>query len=230
MPAPWMSIFAEALDATLRAHGYSMSDLRREPFDLDGQIVDRLEASLHDVKPLPALSRKDLMIVTIKLKMDEGEQTRISAALLGLETQRFLLDNSLPAQRAWEVASEVRDIAVRKKQERGDMGDLPLARARRGIPEEKRGEASGKGAQGVPGEEVIFDEALDAHDSGVAHQALLLSWQLDEHHHLQTALHHLERAEALMRMLSPATQASDDWRYWYGETMQVLQEVRDALG
>lgn len=222
MSAPSANIFAAELEAVLRAHGTTIAALVRQPYMLDRRKVERLDASLNDVSQLPALNHGELMTIVLLLKPTPEEQLRLFAALIALGTQRLLLDY-LSEPRAWEIACEVRDAAVQMLRDHRDGDDLfPRRRTLRGVvPEPER----------AGGEAVLFAEAVDAYDEGIALAALAIDrGGLAGEHLAQRAVLALERAEALMRLLPPAMQTNDaDWQFWYGEITKELAEARDAL-
>src|SRR5260370_39470195 len=110
------SIFAYELQNILQEQKQplSLSDLKRNPFSLDGKKVNRLVASLQRDKELPGLDQADFHTIVLglnklgsKISFTSEECLRMYAALVALGVQRLMRDY-LASERAWTIANEVR--------------------------------------------------------------------------------------------------------------------------
>ncbi len=205
------SIFAETLETVLRPFGYTIHSLRGKPFSLDGQKIDRLEASL-TILAFTALNQEELTTVTTHLKAMVYEQRMlIYAGLIAMGAQRQLIDSFLAPQRAWEIAVEVRDTTHRWLLSHRSEDDL----LRRGRLLRLTGASATVVAPATPVGGIIMAEALDSYDEGVALHAVGL--ELDDRARLETAALCYDRALRLLGTLAPSVTATEAWRYWQAE-------------
>jgi len=211
------SIFAVTLDGILGKFGYTIHHLRSNPFNLDGNKIDRLEGSLTSIKTFPALNVEELTTITTFIKgMIFAERMLIYAALIAMGSQRQLIDGFLPAPRAWEIAVEVRDATHRWLLAHRSEDDL--------LRRQRLRRLSGNGAAAPVGG-TLLAEALDAYDEGMALHTVGI--ELDDRDRLRAAAHCYDHALALLGSLAPTLQAAPDWQFWHHEITTQRNLLRE---
>jgi hypothetical protein len=228
MPTPQKkysrSIFAYELENIAVRHQLHLSDFSKSPLVFDHHKVESLVKSLSSVERLPALSHEEIMSVVYGLQLKKEERIRIYASLIALGVQRLMLTyltdgRSLKrgevteedCERAWNIAEQVRDLALTWLEKRRDEGDDLF----RGNVDTAR--------QLAP--------ALDAYDEGVALASFgqMKDGAGEGREVLMLAQVQLARALKLLEQLSPRLQTTDDWVYWHQEVRKALTSVQNVL-
>lgn len=227
MPTPQKkysrSIFAYELENIVARHQLHLSDFSKSPLVFDHHKVESLAKSLSSVERLPALSHEEIMSVVYGLQLKKEERTRIYAALIALGVQRFMLTyltdrrsskrgevTEEDCERAWNIAEQVRDLALTWLEKRRDEGDDLF-----------RGNVD-TAQQLAP--------ALDAYDEGVVLASLGQMKDGGEgREFLEQAQAQLARALKSLEQLSPRLQATEDWVYWHQEVRKSLASVQSVL-
>ncbi len=215
------SIFAAELARLLENRGRALGDLARTPINLDRKKVVALEASLHDLRRLPALNHAEIMSVVFLLKLSPEEQLAIYAALIALGVQRLILTYLSP-ERTYQIADEIRQAAFSWLKRQHELGKNPFRR----IP------PGGETTQEMIGEgEEQFLAALASFDEGTALAALGQA-SIDGESEvtlLQQAQLCYEQALARLGQMPKHVQATEEWRYWDEKAQESLRSTQEEL-
>lgn len=219
------SIFASELENIVARHKLHLSDFSKSPLVFDHHKVESLVISLSSVERLPALSHEEIMSVVFGLKLTKEERTRIYASLIALGVQRLMLTyltdgrsskrrevTEEDCERAWNIAEQVRDLALAWLEKRRDEGDELF----RGSVDTARQLAL----------------ALDAYDEGIALASLgqMQDGGGEGREFLEQAQAQLAHALKILEQLSPRLHTTEDWVYWHREVRKALTGVQNVLG
>lgn len=239
------SIFAYELARIMKSHNSRLYEFTRKPLNFDRKKVEALVESLSGIDRLPALSHDEIEALNIAMRLTPEERSRIHASLIALSVQRFMLSylteilrlerNKLTeedCERAWNIALEVRDVAlgwlIRRREDgdsvfrgRGRAGNMDTMPVMPSIP------------AGIPSPAATprFIAALTAYDEAITLSSL--GQMKDEGGEGQLFLEQaqalLQRALYLLEQMPPSTRPLEDWAYWHDEARKSLAIVQHAI-
>lgn len=239
------SIFASELAHIIKPHKLWFYDFTKKPLNFDRKKVEALVESLSGIDRLPALSHDEIMSIVYALHLTPEERCRIYASLIALSVQRFMLTylkderdakrvhvTEEDCERAWNIAQEVRDVAlgwlIRRREEgdnlfrgKGGVDSMPV------MPSTPGGSSNPTSSAPSP----TFVAALNAYDEAVALASLgqMNSEGGAGQSFLEQAEALLQRALSLLEQLPPSQRAPEDWAYWRAEARKSLAAVQRAL-
>lgn len=216
-PDRW-NIFARELEDVLANHGLQLSELDDQRIVLHPEKVRRLKRSLSSPTHLTTLNPDEMDRLISKLRLSYVEQKQLHAALLATAVEMILMDR-IDNETAYMASNDVFRILFASMKAQPDTA---MATSVRG--------ASMLDDQDVY-TDTAFSDALDLIDRAVLgiHVSKQANTPKARIAHASEAHAAFAQALTLLEQCQIPHHDSEDWQYWYNETIDGLKLTQTLM-